>query len=86
VDKPPQNFFSANISSAQRLPNCNTLIAEGAFGRIFEIIAAGETVWKYVIPYFAPWQVPGEPVSLARGEQNTIFRAFRYAREQIPWL
>ena len=33
-----------------------------------------------------PWQVLGEPVALARGEQNAIFRAFRYAREQIPWL
>jgi hypothetical protein len=39
-----------------------------------------------VVPYFAPWQVLGEPVALARGEQNAIFRAFRYAREQIPWL
>jgi len=38
-----------------------------------------------VVPYFAPWQVPGEPLGLARGEQNAIFRAFRYAREQIPW-
>jgi len=47
---------------------------------------AGETVWEYVVPYFAPWQVPGEPLELARGEQNSIFRAFRYAREQIPWL
>jgi hypothetical protein len=86
VDKPPQNFFSSYISSAQRLPNGNTLIAEGAFGRIFEVTAAGETVWEYVVPYFAPWQVSGEPVPVAHGEQNAIFRAFRYAREQIPWL
>jgi hypothetical protein len=39
-----------------------------------------------VVPYFAPWQVSGEPVPVAHGEQNAIFRAFRYAREQIPWL
>jgi hypothetical protein len=25
-------------------------------------------------------------VSVARGEQNAIFRALRYAREEIPWL
>jgi hypothetical protein len=86
MDKPPQNFFSSYISSAQRLPNGNTLITEGAFGRIFEVTPAGETVWEYVVPYFAPWQVPGEPVPVAHGEQNAIFRALRYAREQIPWL
>jgi len=86
VDKPPQNFFSSYISSAQRLPNGNTLIAEGAFGRIFEVTMAGETVWEYVVPHFASWQAPGEPVSVTRGEQNAIFRAFRYAREEIPWL
>src|SRR5262249_24897622 len=87
VDKPPKNFFSAIISSVQRLRNGNRVMAEGAFGRIFEVTAAGETVWEYLVPYFAPWQVPGEPVSVARGEQSAIFRAFRYAaREQSPWL
>jgi hypothetical protein len=30
-------FFSTNISSAQRLPNGNTLITEGAGGRMFEV-------------------------------------------------
>jgi hypothetical protein len=47
---------------------------------------AGETVWEYVVPHFASWQAPGEPGSVTRGEQNAIFRAFRYAREEIPWL
>jgi hypothetical protein len=76
---PPSRF-------RQRLPNGNTLIAEGAFGRIFEVTMEGETVWEYVVPYFVPWQTLGEPVSVARGEQNAIFRAFRYAREELPWL
>jgi hypothetical protein len=70
----------------QRLPNGNTLITEGAFGRIFEVTAAGETVWEYVVPYFAPWQVPGELASVAHGEQNAIIRALRYAREEISLL
>ncbi len=41
-------FFSHIISGAQRLPNGNTLICEGAFGRIFEVTPAGKTVWEYV--------------------------------------
>ncbi|MDD3719686.1 MAG: arylsulfotransferase family protein [Actinomycetota bacterium] len=42
------NFFSFYISSAQRLPNGNTLIDEGSVGRVFEVDPAGETVWEYV--------------------------------------
>jgi len=34
---PPISFYSYNISSAERLPNGNTLICEGAPGRIFEV-------------------------------------------------
>jgi hypothetical protein len=41
-------FFSYFISSAQRLPNGNTLIDEGSTGRIFEVTPAGEKVWEYV--------------------------------------
>ena len=31
------NFYSSRISNAQRLPNGNTLINEGLFGRLFEV-------------------------------------------------
>lgn len=41
------SFFSWFISSAERLPNGNTLITEGAFGRIFEVTPSGELVWEY---------------------------------------
>ena len=34
---PPISFYSYNISSAERLPNGNTLICEGAPGRLFEV-------------------------------------------------
>ena len=46
-------FYSAFISSAQRLPNGNTLINEGSSSRIFEITPDKEIVWDYVNPYNA---------------------------------
>ncbi|WP_341528357.1 aryl-sulfate sulfotransferase [Nostoc sp. UHCC 0302] len=86
TDTPPQNFFSSYISGAQRLANGNTLITEGAYGRIFEVTVEGEIVWEYVNPHFAARNVPGEKALVTRGEQNSVFRAFRYAPEEIPWL
>jgi hypothetical protein len=86
TDTPPQNFFSSYISGAQRLANGNTLITEGAYGRIFEVTVEGEIVWEYVNPHFAVRNVPGEKALVTRGEQNSVFRAFRYAPEEIPWL
>ena len=71
-DKPPAAFFSPMISNAQRLPNGNTLICEGVFGRLFEVTTEGEVVWEYVNPYFG--------VS-PQGESNGVFRAYRYPPE-----
>lgn len=85
-DNPPHNFFSSYISGAQRLPNGNTLITEGGFGRLFEVTPAGEVVWEYVNPHFAHRNVADEKAPVAQGEQNSVFRAFRYAPEEIPWL
>lgn len=45
------DFFSSHISGAHRLPNGNTLICAGEQGRLFEVTAAGVTVWEYVNPY-----------------------------------
>jgi hypothetical protein len=42
------NFFSPLISSAQRLPNGNTLITEGSNGRILEVTPGHELVWEYI--------------------------------------
>ncbi|OGN95965.1 MAG: hypothetical protein A2Y89_00770 [Chloroflexi bacterium RBG_13_51_18] len=44
-------LYSALVSSAQRLPNGNTLITEGNSGRIIEVTAGQETVWEYISPY-----------------------------------
>lgn len=46
----PTAFFSGILSSAQRLPNGNTLICEGINGRFFEITAEEEIVWEYISP------------------------------------
>ena len=41
-------FHSCYTSSAQRLPNGNTLICESACQRVFEVTAEGETVWEHI--------------------------------------
>lgn len=41
-------FHATYTSSAQRLPNGNTLICESAAKRVFEVTPEGETVWEHV--------------------------------------
>lgn len=84
-DEPPQNFYSPYMSSAQRLPNGNTLIAEGSFGRIFEVTEDGLVVWEYVVPFFGSF-ADGVGLNSSRGGSNSIFRAYRYTAEELPWL
>jgi hypothetical protein len=52
-----------------RLANGNTLITEGAPGRIFEVTSGGEVVWEYLNPF---------NVSGAQGTSSGVFRAHRY--------
>ena len=66
-------FYSHYISSAQRLPNGNTLITEGAGGRIFEVTAKNELVWEYVSPYFGK-----------KKNRNMVYRAYRMPYSWIP--
>lgn len=70
-------FFSPRISSAQRLPNGNTLVNEGNFGRIFEVTSEGDVVWEYVNPFFGPESAE------VRRQQNGVFRAYRYSDAEI---
>jgi hypothetical protein len=67
-------FFSPRISNAQRLPNGNTLVCEGDFGRLFEVTRDGALVWEYVNPYF------GEAPT---GLNNRVFRAYRYSEAEV---
>jgi len=68
-------FFSTNISSAQRLPNGNTLIDAGNPGRMFEVTREGAIVWEYIYPYF------GGPANA-----NSVYRAYRIPYGWIPQL
>jgi len=68
------DFFSPRISNARRLPNGNTLINEGHFGRFFEVTREGAIVWEYVNPYFGVRQ------NLA---VNAVKRAYRYSEAEI---
>ena len=68
------DFFSPRLSSAPRLPNGNTLINEGWFGRFFEVARDGEIVWEYVNPYFGLRQ---------NFVVNAVQRAYRYGADEI---
>jgi arylsulfotransferase ASST len=69
--KPSYTFFSPHISGAQRLSSGNTLICEGQWGRLFEVMPDGEIVWEYVSPFMG-LDRNGDP-------SNEVFRAYRYA-------
>ena len=66
-------FYSPFISSAQRLPNGNTLITEGSGGRIIEVTAGHELVWEYISPYWG-----------RHFKMNMVYRAYRYPYDYIP--
>ncbi len=57
----PKDFFSFFISGADRLRNGNTLICEGATGRLFEVTADARIVWEYLNPFGGdlPMRGPG---------------------------
>jgi len=72
-----KRFYSYFISSVQRLPNGNTLICEGAKGRILEVTAEKEIVWEYVNPPFS---------KLTHKPDYIIYRAYRLPYEWVPQL
>ena len=69
-------FFSPNISGAERLPGGNTLICSGANGTIFEVTPEGEQGWKHSN------EIGGGPDGAGRrgggGRGGALFRA--------PWI
>jgi hypothetical protein len=68
-------FFSDYVSSAQRLPNGNTLIDEGAVGRLFEVTPDGEIVWEYISPFYQE-----------KENYNMVYRAYRVPYDYVPQL
>ena len=71
-------LFSPFISSAQRLPNGNTLITEGSDGRVIEVTKDREIVWEYISPY--PWD------SSVPSIRNLVYRAYRVPYDWVPQL
>ena len=83
---PATNFYSAEISGCQRLPNGNTLICEGVKGNLFEVTSAGECVWQYLCPVTdaGPLTQGGViAVDSVRPDQymNAVFRVYRYGAD-----
>ena len=70
-----RTVLQQNISSAQRLPNGNTLITAGAGGRIFEVTAQGAIVWDDTYPVFA-----------GGNASNAVYRAYRVPYGWIPQI
>ena len=79
TETPALAFYSFHISSSERLANGNTLICEGAFGRLFEITKNGKVVWEYINPFYSPDLRKGDPT-------NMVFRAHRYPPEHSSIL
>ena len=73
-----RKFFSAFMSSAQRLKNGNTLITEANSGRVFEVTTEGEVVWEY---YAGTGQTkPGVPGVVGAA----VYRAYRVPKTWVP--
>jgi hypothetical protein len=67
------SLYSSFISSAQRLPNGNTLITEGGDGRLFEVTPKHEIVWEYLNPY-----------TQKKRPMNMVYRAYRVPYDWAP--
>ena len=80
---PAISFYSYNISSAERQPNGNTLICEGAPGRLFEVTPRGEVVWEYINPFFLYSDAAGGGGGMEY--TNATFRCHRYSADHPRW-
>ena len=63
-------FYSPLISSAQRLPNGNTLITEGCGCRLLEVTPDKEVVWEFIAPF--------------EMDSPRVYRAYRYPYDYVP--
>jgi hypothetical protein len=66
-------FFSLLMSSAQRLPNGNTLICEGNRDRVFEVTPEKNIVWKYIYSE-----------GFGKSIIKDIYHAYRVPPEWVP--
>ena len=78
----PSDFYSAILSSGQRLPNGNTLICDGDSGYFFEITPANEIVWEYINP-------DSRNGILTQGDSpslNNVFRALKFSYDYPAFM
>ncbi len=78
------DFYSSYISGAHRLPNGNTFIDEGSYGRLFEVNASGEMVWEYqnsVTNDGILMQGDAAPVE----REAALFRSYRYPSDYLAF-
>ncbi len=73
----PGDFYSFNISGAQRQPNGTTLICSGEQGTFFEVTPQRQTVWNYINPVVSTGPVYQGDMILSGA--NTVFKIRRYA-------
>jgi hypothetical protein len=76
---PGWSFKSTHISNARRLPNGNTLIVEGQFGRFFQVTPNGEIVWEYINPF------PRRTTDPASGRTNVNYQVYRAQPVPYEW-
>lgn len=78
----PSDFYSAILSSGQRLPNGNTLICDGDSGYFFEITPNNDVVWEYINP-------DSRNGILTQGDSpslNNVFRALKFSYDYPAFI
>jgi hypothetical protein len=85
--RPVWTFFSSFVSSAQRLPNGNTLIDEGMDGRLFQVTPEGDIVWEYVNPYPLRSNLADQSLvnSLVPPGGKTFLNSLIYRAQAVPY-
>jgi hypothetical protein len=82
ASKSSHGMFSHIGSSAQRLPNGNTLVCSDTEGHVIEVTPGGEAVWEYINP------VTSDGILKFKRDNwpmyNSIFRAYRYRASDPP--
>lgn len=79
----PTEVYSTGLSSAQLLPNNNTLICSGRTGYIVELSSQNEIVWEYKTPLAQGRPVPRD-TTLSTND-NLTFRAYKYPTDYIAF-
>lgn len=80
-DEPRVN--SVSVSSVQFLPNGNVLLLAGRWGFAYELNAAGEIVWEYIVPFKnGSRAVQGDTLAIS---DNLTFRMTRYGTDYVAF-